>query len=144
MSVSRRHKEYQKQVHCFTHHMKTMFKYFCLLTMSPLHWLHELACSEYLLGVLEFGNELALSEAIGVFSQIHCGAQLDGGWHSGINKCIHAVKVGDLDHLIDISLRCTVMSGSKSAEQISFSISLSISVWINFYCLACKSNTYRA
>lgn len=54
--------------------------------------------------LLELGNELALSEAISVLSKIHGGAQLDGGRHSGIDEGIQAVKLGDLDHLIDVSL----------------------------------------
>ncbi len=66
--------------------------------------------------LLEFGYELALSEAVSVLAQVHGGAQLDGGWHSCVNESIQAVEFGDLDHLIDISLRCTIMPGCESVQ----------------------------
>ena len=66
---------------------------------------------------LNLGNKLALSEAVSVLPKVHCGAQLDGGRDCGINEGIQAVKFGDLDHLVDISLRCTVMPGCKPVQR---------------------------
>ena len=66
-------------------------------------------------GLLEHGNEVALSVAIVVFAQIHGLVQLDGLWHSGINQLLNAAKSCDFHHLCYILRRGTIVAESKPA-----------------------------